>query len=134
MLIYKDLRRIRSTEGEGVGREVCVLSEDRRLLSRTFFIQFCLTWIYISVMKCIFTWILTCAIFTKICPWSLSELWKTLFCSWKVKFELKKISSTLLYEMFPLCNLTAYKWHSFLNDFQNIFKIFENHFEVFCEY
>jgi hypothetical protein len=64
-----------------------------------------LTWIYISVVKCIFSWILTCAIFTKICAWSLSERWKTLFCPWKVKFWRKKFSSTLLYEMFPL-----WKW------------------------
>jgi hypothetical protein len=44
--------------------------------------QIAITWIYISVVKCI----LTCAIFTKICAWSLSEPWKTLFCQWKVKF------------------------------------------------
>ncbi len=56
-------------------------------------------------MKCIFTWILTCAIFTKICAWSLSEPWKTLFCQWKIKFWRYKISSTLLYEMFPLCQV-----------------------------
>jgi hypothetical protein len=115
MLIYEDLGRIRSTGGEGVGGEVCVSScgylqwlyqqlvktADR--YHAPFFILISLTWIYISVVECNFTWILICAIFTKICAWSLSEPWKTLFCKWKVKFWRKKISSALLYEMFPLC-------------------------------
>jgi hypothetical protein len=119
MLIYKDLRRIRSTGWEGVGGEVCVSScgylqwlyqqlvktADR--YHAPFFIQIFLTWIYISVVEWNFTWILTCAIFTMICAWSLSKPWKKLFCQWKVKFWRKKFSSTLLYEMIPLCIRTC---------------------------